>query len=116
MSATRSIGRIAIVGLGLIGSSLARALAGVETVGYDVSDAVRERAQALNFCSEIKDSLVEAVAGAEIVVLAVPVGATAAVAQAMAPHLEEGAIVSDVGSSKARMRALPACSRGAGAY
>lgn len=101
MSTTRSTSRIAIIGLGLIGSSLARALVGIETVGYDVSDVVRERARVLDFCSEIKDSLAEAVAGAEIVVLAVPVGATAAVAQAMAPHLEEGAIVSDVGSSKA---------------
>lgn len=101
MSESRSIGRIAIIGLGLIGSSLARALAGFETVGYDVSNVVRQRAQALNFCSEIKDSLANAVVGAEIVILAVPVGETAGVAQAMAPHIAAGAIVSDVGSSKA---------------
>ena len=105
MSGSLPSSRISIIGLGLIGSSLARALAGVETVGYDVSAEVRERARTLNFCSEIKDSLADAVAGAEIVILAVPVGATDAVAQAIAPFVAAGAIISDVGSSKAGVAA-----------
>lgn len=105
MSGTSPSSRISIIGLGLIGSSLARALAGAAVTGHDADEAVRKRARELGFCSEIKESLAEAVAEADLVILAVPVGATAAVAAAMAPHLKPGAIISDVGSSKASVLA-----------
>ena len=101
MSGTSPSSRISIIGLGLIGSSLARALPDALVVGHDVDEAVRRRARDLGFCNEIKESLAEAVADADLVILAVPVGATAAVAAAMAPHLKAGAVISDVGSSKA---------------
>ena len=80
---------------------MARALPDALVIGHDDSETVRNRARELGFCSEIKDSLSEAVADADLVILAVPVGATAAVAAAMAPHLKPGAVISDVGSSKA---------------
>ena len=101
MSGTSPSSRISIIGLGLIGSSLARALPDALVVGHDVDEAVRRRARDLGFCNEIKESLAESVVDADLVILAVPVGATAAVAAAMAPHLKAGAVISDVGSSKA---------------
>ena len=96
---------IAIVGLGLIGSSIARGvkaqgLAG-KVVGYDASPEVRARAAELGFCDEIAATAGDAVADADLVVIAVPVGATKDAAEAIAPHLATGAIVTDVGSVKA---------------
>ncbi len=101
MSGPAPSSRISIIGLGLIGSSLARALPDALVIGHDVDETVRNRARDLGFCHQVKESLAEAVADADLVILAVPVGATAAVAAAMAPHLKPGAVISDVGSSKA---------------
>ncbi len=96
---------LCLVGLGLIGSSLARGArqsGAVKTIiGYDASADVRAQAEGLKLCDSIADDLGAAVAGADLVILAVPVGAYADIAQAMAPHLQEGAIVSDTGSVKA---------------
>lgn len=96
---------IAIVGLGLIGSSIAR---GVKTrgltrtvTGYDASGDVRTRARALKFCDRIAETTGEAVENAELVIVAVPVGATAQAVASIAPHLATNAIVTDVGSVKA---------------
>ncbi len=98
--------RVAIIGLGLIGSSLARALAGscAGLRGYDASDAVRQRVRNLGLCT-VAETLGEAVHDAELVVLAVPVGATAGIADALASCLPPTAVVSDVGSSKASVAA-----------
>lgn len=100
-----TIARVAIVGLGLIGSSIARAvkarLPGVAVTGYDASAGVRGEARALGFCDAVADDAVAAVIDADLVVLAVPVGRMADAAAAIAPGLKAGAIVSDVGSSKA---------------
>jgi cyclohexadieny/prephenate dehydrogenase len=107
MSESAPFQSVAIIGLGLIGSSLARrirqAMPDVIVTGFDSSDAVRRRAEALDICTIVADSCAGAVADAELVVLAVPVGATVAVAAALAGHLRTGAIVSDVGSSKANV-------------
>ncbi|MCM3418567.1 prephenate/arogenate dehydrogenase family protein [Sphingopyxis alaskensis] len=104
-----AIGRVAIVGLGLIGSSVARAvkarLPGVAVAGYDASDAVRVEARALGFCDAVADGAAAAVADADLVVLAVPVGRMADAAAAIAPGLKADAIISDVGSSKAGVAA-----------
>ncbi|MFN4356984.1 prephenate/arogenate dehydrogenase family protein [Sphingopyxis alaskensis] len=104
-----AIGRVAIVGLGLIGSSVARAvkarLPGVAVAGYDASDAVRDEARALGFCDAVADGAAAAVADADLVVLAVPVGRMADAAAAIAPGLKADAIISDVGSSKAGVAA-----------
>jgi cyclohexadieny/prephenate dehydrogenase len=97
-------GKVAIIGLGLIGSSIAHAArrGGLadEIVGFDASADVRARAAALNFCDAVADDAATAVADAGLVILCVPVGACGAVAQAIAPRLKPGVILSDVGSVK----------------
>jgi len=95
--------RVALIGLGLIASSMAHAmraqgLAG-EIVGYAKSPETRAVALGL-FCDRVTDSAAEAVKGADLVVLAVPVGAMGAIAAEIAPHLAAGATVTDVGSVK----------------
>ncbi|MGC1504142.1 MAG: prephenate/arogenate dehydrogenase family protein [Sulfitobacter sp.] len=97
--------RVALIGLGLIASSMFWAmkrggLAG-EVVGYARSAETRETARQIGLCDMVCDSLAEAVEGADLVVLCVPVGVMGAVAAEIAPHLKAGATVSDVGSVKA---------------
>jgi cyclohexadieny/prephenate dehydrogenase len=96
--------RVAIVGVGLIGSSMARAMRRhglAETlVGCARSEATRRTVLDLGICDAAVADAAEAVAGCDLVVLAVPVGANAPIAEAMAPGLEKGAIVTDVGSVK----------------
>jgi len=100
-----AIERLAVVGLGLIGSSIARAvkarLPGVAVTGHDASALVRDEARALGLCDRIADDPADAVEDADLVILAVPVGGMADAARALAPGLKADAIVSDVGSSKA---------------
>ncbi len=96
--------RVALIGLGLIGSSLARAikrhgLAG-EIVGHARSKETREVALGLGFIDRAAVTAAAAVKGADLVVIAVPVGVTGAIAQEIAPALGAGAIVTDVGSVK----------------
>lgn len=106
------IGRLAIIGAGLIGSSIARAarekgLAGTVVVG-DGSLTVRQRVRELGFADVVAETSAEAADGADIVIACVPVGASAAVAEEIAPALKPGAIVSDVGSVKAAVEAAMA--------
>lgn len=95
--------RIAILGAGLIGSSIALAAradgAAAATTLYDADPDVRQRAKALGL-GEVADDPQSAVANASLVVLAVPVGAMGAAIEAAAPALKPGAIVTDVGSVK----------------
>ena len=101
-------GKVAIIGLGLIGSSIARgvaeALPATELSGYDISEEVRSRAADLGL-ARIANTASEAVTGAELVILCVPVGAMAEAAQSIAGAIEADAIVSDVGSSKTSISA-----------
>ena len=95
--------RVALIGLGLIASSMAlairaRGLAG-EVVGYDRDPSVREAARELSLC-EVAETAAEAVASADLVVLAIPVGAMGTAAERIAPHLSAGATLTDVGSVK----------------
>ena len=97
--------RLVIVGLGLIGSSLARVATEKRTlcrelVAYDRSATVRERVIALGIADRVEADVAEAVRGADCVMLAAPVGAFASIAAAMAPSLSPGAIVTDTGSTK----------------
>ncbi|MEM9783272.1 MAG: prephenate/arogenate dehydrogenase family protein [Pseudomonadota bacterium] len=96
--------RVALIGLGLIGSSIAHAARRVgaagEIVGTARSATTRETASRLGFCDRVEEDVAAAVAGADLIIVCVPVGASGAVAQAMAPHLKPGATVSDVGSVK----------------
>lgn len=96
--------RVALIGLGLIASSMAHAmrqfgLAGA-VVGHAKSAETRAIAREL-FCDEVYATAAEAVKDADLVVLAVPVGAMAEIAAEIAPHLKAGATVTDVGSVKA---------------
>jgi len=96
--------RVALIGLGLIASSMfwamkRRGLAG-EVTGYARTAETRETARRIGLCDRVCDSLEEGVAGADLVVLCVPVGVMASVAAEIAPHLAPGTTVTDVGSVK----------------
>jgi len=99
--------KVAIIGLGLLGGSIGLAvrehLPDVATTGYDADPDVRSKARALGLAHTIADDPAEAVRGADLVVLCVPVGAMRAAAQAIAPGLSDSVIISDVGSSKQRV-------------
>ncbi|MER2534314.1 MAG: prephenate/arogenate dehydrogenase family protein [Rhizobiaceae bacterium] len=95
---------IALVGIGLIGSSIARVVRqkglAREIVVATRSEATLARARALGLGDRYTTSAADAVRGADLVIVSVPVGASGAVAQEIAPALKAGAIVSDVGSTK----------------
>ena len=99
-----TIQSVAIIGLGLLGGSIGLAIkehaGAISTKGYDRDADVRQRAAARGLVSEVCDDASSAVRDADLVVLCVPVGAMEAAASELAPHLKEGAIISDVGSSK----------------
>ena len=104
---TPFVPRLALVGLGLIGSSIARAakarrLAGT-IVAIDRDPAVVRRVQELEIADEATTDLVAGVGDADLVVLCIPVGAFGAVAEAIGPALKRGAILSDTGSVKKTM-------------
>jgi len=99
-----SFERIAIVGFGLIGSSLGRAikqhgLAGT-LVAVDRDEAARAEILALGLADEITGDLAAGVSDADLVILATPVATYAEIGRIIAPALKPGAIVSDVGSVK----------------
>ncbi len=94
--------RVAVIGVGLIGASIALAArqdANASVALYDANPRVRERARELKL-GEVFDDAQAAVAGADLVVLAVPVGAMAEALKAAAPALKPGAVITDVGSVK----------------
>ena len=98
------IGKLVVCGVGLIGGSFALALrrAGAveRIVGIGRRREVLERACALGVIDEIAEGWADALDGADLVLLAAPVGQTDAILAAMAPHLRPGTIVTDAGSTK----------------
>ncbi|MEL7318818.1 MAG: prephenate dehydrogenase/arogenate dehydrogenase family protein, partial [Pseudomonadota bacterium] len=111
-----SIERVAIIGLGLLGGSIGLAIKErapeIETTGYDRDETVRQTAAERSLVGAVCNTGAEAVAGADLVILCVPVGAMEAAAAKLAPYLRTDAIISDVGSSKksvldALSKALP---------
>lgn len=96
--------RVALIGLGLIASSMCHAMrrAGLvgEIAGFARSAETREIAREIGLCDLICESAAEAAKDADLVVLCVPVGAMAEVAREIGPVLKPGATVSDVGSVK----------------
>jgi cyclohexadieny/prephenate dehydrogenase len=104
MNAAPLFKKIALIGFGLIGGSIARAareqqLAG-EIVITDRSAKTRARVKELGIVDSVVDTNAQAVKDADLVILCIPVGACGAVAEEIASHLKPGAIVSDVGSVK----------------
>jgi cyclohexadieny/prephenate dehydrogenase len=97
--------KLAVIGCGLIGSSVIRAAkaAGVagEIAVADASAKTRERVQALGLADQVTADVAEAVRDADLVLLAVPVLAMGEAARAAAPALKPGATLTDVGSVKA---------------
>jgi len=101
--------RVTIIGLGLIGSSIARAvrlhMPTTRLTAYDADPAVRARVHELGIADDVADTPGAAVTDADLVMLCVPVGAMGAVASAIADDLPADAIVSDVGGSKTSVAA-----------
>ena len=96
--------RLALIGAGLIGSSIARAARAFSAAGacviYDSAPDVRVRVRALDIAEAVADDLADTLKSADLVIICTPVGACGDVAKRIAPHLKAGAIVSDVGSVK----------------
>ncbi|MFZ5733863.1 MAG: prephenate/arogenate dehydrogenase family protein, partial [Pseudomonadota bacterium] len=96
--------RIALIGFGLIGGSIARAAKAQGLAGEIVTTArskeTRARVIELGIADRVLDTNAEAVKDADLVILCIPVGICGDVAKEIAPHLKAGAIVSDVGSVK----------------
>ncbi|HET7334965.1 MAG TPA: prephenate/arogenate dehydrogenase family protein [Rhizomicrobium sp.] len=96
--------KIALLGIGLVGSSLARAVRrgglAAHISGYAPDAAMLDEARAEGFADSLHMNAGEAVRDADLVVLATPVGAFGDVAKEICPHLKQGAILSDVGSVK----------------
>ena len=96
--------KVALIGLGLIASSMAHAMRAAGLAGHIAGHAktmqTRQTALELGICDSVHDSAVGAVIDADLVVLCVPVGAMEVVAAEIAPHLKPGATVTDVGSVK----------------
>jgi prephenate dehydrogenase len=96
---------LALIGVGLIGGSFARAARQTgeaeRVVGYDIDPAALDGALRVGAVTDAAASMPAAVQGADLVMLAVPVGAMADTMRAIAPALGEHAIVTDVGSTKA---------------
>jgi cyclohexadieny/prephenate dehydrogenase len=96
--------KVALLGIGLIGSSMAHAMRRTNLAqhiaGYAPHRETLDRAHNIGFANSLHDNAADAVREADFVVLATPVGAFASVAKEIAPHLQSGAILSDVGSVK----------------
>jgi cyclohexadieny/prephenate dehydrogenase len=104
VNATPPFPRIALIGFGLIGGSIARAARAQGLAGEIVTTArsakTRARIRELGIVDAVVGTNAEAATGADLVILCIPVGACGAVAQEIAASLKPGAIVSDVGSVK----------------
>lgn len=101
---TKQFDRVALIGIGLIGSSLAHVmrkqkLAG-EITGYARSEATRAKALELRLVDHVYPTAAEAVKGADLVILCSPVGTYGELAREIGPVLKPGAILTDVGSVK----------------
>jgi cyclohexadieny/prephenate dehydrogenase len=97
--------RVALIGIGLIGSSISHALRrrnlAREIVGHARTEATRETALRLGLVTAAHATAAAAVAGADLVILCSPVGVYGQLAAEIGPHLSAGSIVTDVGSVKA---------------
>jgi cyclohexadieny/prephenate dehydrogenase len=104
VSAAPAFKKLALIGFGLIGGSIARAARAQGLVEEIVTTArspkTRARVQELGIVDRVVETNAEAVEDADLVILCIPVGACGPVAQEIAGHLKPGAVISDVGSVK----------------
>jgi len=96
--------KIAIIGMGLIGSSLARIIKDQRLaktlVAIDIDDEVCKAVAELNIADRVTDDIAKGAFDADLIIVATPVGACKAVGKALGPAIKDGAIVTDVGSVK----------------
>ena len=96
--------RVALIGLGLIASSMfwamKRADVAGEVTGYARSSDTRDVAREIGLCDRVCDSAADAVAGADLIILCVPIGVMADVTREISGMLKPGAVLTDVGSVK----------------
>lgn len=99
--------RVAIVGLGLIGGSMGLALrqtrAAQQVAGYDLGRGVSEQARRVGAIDQAHSALADAVRGADLIILATPVGAMRSLLQDMATMASPGAVITDVASTKSQV-------------
>lgn len=99
--------RVAIIGLGLIGGSIGLALHKAKTVqqvtGYDLGKGVSDRARKVGAIDQPYSALADAVRGAELIILATPIGAMRSLLQNIAGSVTPGAVVTDVASTKTQV-------------
>src|SRR5436305_11236001 len=104
MSASPLFKKVALIGFGLIGGSIARAARAQGIAGEIVttarSEKTRARVKELGVVHRVVETNTEAAKDADLVILCIPVGACGPATQEIAPFLKPGAIVSDVGSVK----------------
>ena len=103
-------GKVALIGLGLIGSSISHAARrhnlAKTIVGSAPSESTRDKATELGLVDEVFEASAEAVEGADLIFLCTPVGASGRVAESISNSLSKGAIVTDVGSVKSEVVAM----------
>lgn len=101
------INRLAIIGMGLIGGSLSLALkqAGKvqEVIGFSRQESTRQQALALGIVDRAPSTIIEAIQGADMVVLAVPMGAMVDTLMSIAPYVTDNMVITDAGSAKAQV-------------
>lgn len=99
--------RVAVVGLGLIGGSIGLALhnanAAQQITGYDLGKGVTDRARKIGAIDQACDALADTVRGAELIILATPIGAMRSLLQNVATLASPGSVVTDVASTKTQI-------------
>jgi len=99
--------RVAIIGLGLIGGSIGLALhkakAAQQITGYDLGKGVSDRARKVGAIDQPFSAIADAVRGADLVILATPIGAMRSLLQNIAVAVSPGAVVTDVASTKVQV-------------
>ena len=101
-----SFKKISILGLGLIGTSILHAIKKkldkeIITFAYDIESDHRNIVSEMGIATYVCDNISEAVKDAELVILAIPVGAMETVARLISPHLKSNTLITDTGSTKA---------------
>src|SRR5436305_15186178 len=99
--------RVAIIGLGLIGGSIGLALhkaKGVQQItGYDLGRGISDAARRIGAIDQPYSTMADALRGAELVILATPIGAMRSLLQHMAMAVTPGAVITDVASTKGQV-------------